>query len=236
MGRSEVEALRVQASSWKNVWDPDQRSLQHDVMMLVDSLAGEFLWDEAYVEGNAWHYRWGAPFDVEGMIAVQNDGDKSAFVDEFESYWAQVYVEEDDLLPDDWYWHGNEPDLHYAYLASIAGDWKASAAPIRWVMANRYADDPVGLDGNDDGGTLSAWYLFSAIGLYPIAGTDAYAVGSPIFSALGSMWMGSPLFFVASPNQIPRWPFTRWSATADLTPVTIKHSELVSGEWLFHLE
>ena len=195
------------------------------------------MWDEAYVEGNAWHYRWGAPFDVEGMIAVQNDGDKSAFVDEFESYWAQVYVEEDDLLPDDWYWHGNEPDLHYAYLASIAGDWKASAAPIRWVMANRYADDPVGLDGNDDGGTLSAWYLFSAIGLYPIAGTDAYAVGSPIFERVEIDVDGQPLVLrslAKSDTAMAVHSLERNGET--FTPVTIKHSELVSGEWLFHLE
>jgi putative alpha-1,2-mannosidase len=88
---------------------------------------------------------------------------------------------DDTSLPDPYYWHGNEPDLHYAYLGSLAGAPEVTADAVRWIRDHRYADEPVGLDGNDDSGTLSAWLLWSAIGVFPVAGTTTYAIGSPWF-------------------------------------------------------
>ena len=84
-------------------------------------------------------------------------------------------------LPDSYYWHGNEPDIHAAYMYALAGRPRAGAPRIRWVMESKYTDGPDGLDGNDDSGTLSAWYVFTAMGVYPIAGTDEYVIGSPVF-------------------------------------------------------
>ncbi len=171
------------------------------------------------------------------MVAVQNLGDVDEFLAELNAYWEQVYREEDDRLPDDWYWHGNEPDIHYAYLASSAGYWSESAEPIRWIMANRYADSPVGLDGNDDGGTLSAWYLFSAIGLFPIAGTDEYAVGSPIFERV-EIEHSDSLLVVRTQQDSPnaQTPVMVYRDDVALETMTIRHDELVSSEWLFRLE
>ena len=184
LGLSEEAAtLATQAGNWANTYDREQgwfvaRSVDGSFAEVVDPVNWS---DPSYTEGNAWHYLWGAPQDVQGMIELLYDGDQDAFVEAYEAYWQAVYLEPDDVLPDDYYWHGNEPDLHYAALGSLLGRPDLSADPIRWILQHRYAADPVGLDGNDDAGTLSAWYLLHAMGLYPVAGTDLYALGSPIF-------------------------------------------------------
>jgi putative alpha-1,2-mannosidase len=71
--------------------------------------------------------------------------------------------------------------LDAAYIASLAGDRDLTAEAVDLVRRTRYRATADGLDGNDDGGTLSAWYLWSALGIYPIAGTDRYAIGTPLF-------------------------------------------------------
>ena len=84
-------------------------------------------------------------------------------------------------FPDPYYWHGNEPDLHAAFLFSEWGRPDLTQEWVGWIQDRRYALDPAGLDGNDDGGTLSAWYLFAAVGLYPLNGTDRYVLTPPLF-------------------------------------------------------
>jgi predicted alpha-1,2-mannosidase len=239
LGRSdEAEILSLQATNWKNSWDPDQGFFvaRRDDGTFQE-LSNQFFWDEAFVEGNAWHYRWGVPFDVPGLIELQYAGDTDQFITDLDNYWAEVYHEENDYLPDDWYWHGNEPDIHYAYLASMAGRWEESSDPIRWLMANRYFDGPVGLDGNDDSGTLSAWYLFSAVGFYPIAGTDRYAVGSPNFERI-EIDLADRTLVVRAPglSEGARRTVGLSLDGSAWTQPQVSHEALVSGEWLFDLE
>jgi putative alpha-1,2-mannosidase len=69
--------------------------------------------------------------------------------------------------------------MHYAWLGALAGDPALTVEAAGWVLANRYRATPDGLDGNDDAGTLSAWAIWATLGLYPVTGTDVYAVGSP---------------------------------------------------------
>lgn len=183
LGKTEEEAeLREQSHSWANTWDPAQSFMvgRYADGSFTQGL-DEFAWADDYVEGNAWQYVWMVPYDVPGMIDVQHGGDTAAFLDRYQQFWDATFVAENTNFPDPYYWHGNEPDIHYAYLGALAGDADAGADAIRWIQANRYDDQPVGLDGNDDAGTLSAWYLWSAIGVFPVAGTDVYAVGSPLF-------------------------------------------------------
>src|SRR5262249_44824468 len=68
---------------------------------------------------------------------------------------------------------------------------------VRWIMDNKYGDGNNGLDGNDDAGTLSAWYVFSALGFYPIAGSDKYELGAPLFEKTEVKLKGKPLVIVA---------------------------------------
>lgn len=178
----EAATLWDMSTWWQNHWDPEQRYVvgRHADGQFED-IPGAEIWLDIYVEGNAWHYLWPAPQDVSGMIDVQHGGDVDAFIARLTTYWDLVYTEEDDVLPDDFYWHGNEPDIHYAWLGSLAGRLESTVAPVRHVMETRYDITNDGLDGNDDAGTLSSWYLFAALGIYPVAGTPLYALGSPIF-------------------------------------------------------
>ena len=77
------------------------------------------------------------------------------------------------------FWIGNQHDIHTPYLFSDAGRSDLTQKWVRWTLDNRFATGADGLDGNDDGGTLSAWYVFSSLGFYPLAGTDKYWIGSP---------------------------------------------------------
>jgi len=182
LGSHEEAGLRQLSTHWANTWDPALQFMhgRHADGSFAE-LESDMDWDSSFVEGNAWHYLWYVPFDIDGMIDVQHGGDRQAFLTRLADYWDEVYAEEDDFLPDDWYWHGNEPVMHYAALGSLAGEHRLTAESSRWILANRYNDTDEGLDGNDDGGTLSAWYLFQSIGLYPVAGTSTYALSSPIF-------------------------------------------------------
>jgi putative alpha-1,2-mannosidase len=104
-------------------------------------------------------------------------------------------------------------------------------------MANRYFDGPVGLDGNDDSGTLSAWYLFSAVGFYPIAGTDRYAVGSPNFERI-EIDLADRTLVVRAPglSEGARRTVGLSLDGSAWTQPQVSHEALVSGEWLFDLE
>lgn len=178
----DAEGPCARQHNWRNTWDEERGFF---VGRYADGTFSETFdpigWSGDFVEGGGWHYVWMAPYDVDGLIDRQHAGDRGAFLDRLAQFWALTEISEDDAFPDDYYWHGNEPDLHAAWLGSLAGDPAATVGPVRWVRANRYRAAPAGLDGNDDGGTLSAWYLWSALGVYPVAGTTRYAVGPPLF-------------------------------------------------------
>ena len=145
-----------------------------------------FAWEEEYTEGNAWQYLWMPPAHAEATAALFGGADVAR-----ERLTAFMQgAEEEGLVPTPaaYYWHGNEPDIHAPFLFALWGDPDATGTWQRWVEDNRYSDAADGLAGNDDAGTLSAWYLFSTIGLYPVAGTNQYIIG------------------------VPRWPEVRFAA------------------------
>lgn len=142
-------------------------------------------WTRDYVEGNALQYRWFVPWAVTGLADLLGGPEPMMqALDTFfeESYAHPVQYAAGIRLPDIYYWHGNEPDIHAPYLYTLLGHPERSAPVIRWVMESKYDLSPAGLDGNDDAGTLSAWYVWSAIGLYPLPGESRYLIGSPLFT------------------------------------------------------
>lgn len=137
-----------------------------------------------FTEGNSWQYSWFVPQDVRGFIDLMGGDEKfTAKLDElFSTRPAPQHV-----LPDvtgliGQYAHGNEPSHHTAYLYNFAGQpWKTQKL-VRQIMDEFYSDRPDGLIGNEDCGQMSAWYVFSAMGFYPVTpGTDQYVIGSPLF-------------------------------------------------------
>lgn len=176
----DVRMFMERSKNWRNLWDGRTGYLRG--RKSDGSFAGPFLpwaWTGYYVEGNARQWLW-APFhDVEGMIELM--GGRQAFVERLEEFFEKASRRPDTLLWDNFYWHGNEPDIQAAYLFDLAGRPDLTQKWVRWVMEKKYKDAPNGLDGNDDCGTLSAWYIFSALGFYPLAGSDLYLIGSPLF-------------------------------------------------------
>lgn len=181
-----------------------------------------------YVEGSAWQWRWSAPYDAAGMIALFKS--REYFVSELDRFFAQTTPALGPWQPGPFYWHGNQPDIHAAYLFNKAGRPDLTQKWSRWILDHKYADDYVGLDGNDDGGTLSAWYIFGSLGFYPIAGTDRYELGAPLFPRAEVKLAKQPLVIVAE-NHAPGRIYAPkvWLNETPLDRWWIRHSEIVNG-------
>jgi predicted alpha-1,2-mannosidase len=232
---SEAETLRQQASGWRGLWNPENEFLvgraEDGTFDPFDvPVDGEQWWDDSYVEGGAWQYVWGVPQDVDGMVQLQHGGDYQAWFARMGGFWEESYIEEDDAIFDSFYWHGNEPDLHYAFLPSLAGELDRTVWPARFVLDKKYDDTPDGLDGNDDGGTLSAWYLWASIGLYPIAGTADYALGSPLFDRVEIDHADGTLVIDAPGSGVAWWPQRATLGDTEVAWPVVTHDELVTGE------
>jgi putative alpha-1,2-mannosidase len=166
-----------------------------------------------YTEGNAWQYSWYVPQDVAGLAAAHGGSDKPlARLDEV--FNAKVDPSIFEHMEDitgliGWYAHGNEPSHHVAYLYSYAGQPWRTQARLKQIMDTQYADRPDGLAGNDDVGQMSAWYVFTALGFYPVApGSGEYILGRPFlpktamrlpngktFTIVAEGWMtGTPMW------------------------------------------
>jgi len=180
LGRNdEARLLFARSKNYANVFNPETGWMQgrnSDGSWVDLEMEG---WPDAYVEGNPYQYAFLAPHDVEGLAELY--GGPEALRSRLEEIFQASSELEDTIAPDPYYWHGNEPDLHYAFLFAALGDPSATQKWVRWILDNRYSTAPGGLDGNDDGGTLSAWYCFAALGLYPLNGTDDYVLTTPRF-------------------------------------------------------
>ena len=181
-----------------------------------------------YVEGSALQWRWAAPFDAGGLISLFKSRDY--FVTELNSFFAKSDPAMATWNPGPYYWHGNEPDIAAAYLFNDAGRPDLTQKWARWILDNKYGDGNDGLDGNDDAGTLSAWYVFSALGIYPIAGSDRYELGAPLFKKAEVKLSDHPLVILAE-NYAPNHLYVRkvWLNNVPLDRTWLRHSEIEHG-------
>ncbi len=137
-----------------------------------------------YTEGNAWQYTWHVPHDISGLVNLM--GGKEAFINKLDSLFIQDVVAEATGFVGDvtgligQYAQGNEPSHHVVYLYSMLGENNRTAELIREIFDQFYQPKPDGLCGNDDCGQMSAWYMFSALGFYPVNPVSGeYVIGSP---------------------------------------------------------
>ena len=150
-----------------------------------------------YCEGSARQWRWSAIHDVDGMISLFKS--EEYFVKELENFMKDTSLTRAALDPGNGFWLGNQHDIHTPYLFSDVGRDDLTEKWVRWALENRFSDDIDGLDGNDDSGTISTWYVFSAIGIYPLAGSDKYWIGSPnVDSAVLTLSNGNTLSITAN--------------------------------------
>lgn len=186
LDRPEADALRERAGSYANVYHEDSAFFRprradgtFDTSVDVRNLS---MGSGSYTEGTAWHWRFYAIH--EGAEFAELMGGGEALGEALEMFFDRSALGDEGpvttLWPDDYYWHGNEPTIHSAYLFHEAGRYDRLAHWVREIQLRLYGDGPDGIPGNDDGGTMSSWYLFSALGFYPIAGSDRYALGTPL--------------------------------------------------------
>ena len=222
------------AGNYKNIWDPDTRyfrarnsdgswgTLTPHLTSFYDDIFGTSFSDP-YCEGSARQWRFSALQDIDGMIGLF--GGNEAFTKELEAFMKDATLTRGAIDPRSGYWFGNQHDIHTPYLFANAGRPDLTQKWVRWTLKNRFAVAPDGLDGNDDGGTLSSWYVFSAMGFYPLAGTDLYWIGSPcVKSADMTLPNGKRLRIVAE-NQSDKNVY--------VSSVTL-NGEPVNGPWITH--
>lgn len=189
MGHKAIkERFDERAASWRNLFDPATGFLR---ARLADGrFPSEFdpmsTHGQGYIEGNAWNYSLFVPHDVEGLIDTLGSRDK--LVHWLDQLFVMDVNDADFAHTEDVtrsgmigaYVHGNEPSHRVAYMYVHAGEpWKTQA-PVRQILREMYRPAPDGLCGNDDVGQMSAWYIFSALGFYPVTpGSNQYVLGSP---------------------------------------------------------
>ena len=189
------------SKNYANVWDPATKFFRGRAsdgsFAPADGFVPAWFFYDDYDEGNAWQYRWLVPHDVPGLIDLF--GGKEYFTKQLQVFFSGKGPH-NGVIPEFYYWHGNEPDLQAAYLFNDVGRPDLTSKAVRWIMSDLYGDGPAGLYGNDDGGTLSAWYVLSALGLYAVAPcSGVYYIGSPIFTK-ATVRMGNKTLVITAEN------------------------------------
>jgi len=157
-----------------------------------------------YTEGNAWQYTWLVPHDVEGLIDLM--GGDEAFEEKFDRFFEATGEMGEEASPDisgliGQYAQGNEPSHHAAYLYNYCGSQWKTAEKTRYIMDKFYTDKPDGLIGNEDCGQMSAWYIFSSMGFYPVnPASSVFAIGSPEVNEATIQVEGDKTFTVIAEN------------------------------------
>jgi predicted alpha-1,2-mannosidase len=188
MGRDDVVyAFATRAANWKHAFDPEtgfMRARKRDGTFRTPFDPDASGYGTDYTEGNAWQYSWYVPQDVAGLAQAHGGGDQLlARLDQV--FDAKVDPKVFEHMEDitgliGWYAHGNEPSHHVAYLYAYAGQPWRTQARLKQIMETQYKPTPEGLAGNDDLGQMSAWYVFTALGFYPVApGSNEYILGRP---------------------------------------------------------
>ena len=170
-------------------------------------------------EGWPCHYTWYVPHDVAGLIRMM--GGRERFVNRLDSVFTEGL-----------YWHGNEPCHQVAYLFDYAGEPWRTQRWVRHIMRTEYDDSPGGLSGNDDAGQMSAWYIFSCLGFYPVCPVSGeYAIGSPVFPEVEIPLTNGNTFRIIARNASEKNIYIQ-SATKDGMPMNspfFTHDDLLRG-------
>jgi len=240
MGKTDVAAtFEKRAANWRHAWDPKTgfmraRLADGKFREPFDPAAAGYGSD--FTEGNAWQYSWYVPQDVAGLITAM--GGDAKFIDKLDQLFdAKVDPSHFKNVEDitgliGWYAHGNEPSHHIAYLYDYAGaPWKTQQR-LKQIMDSQYHGRPDGLAGNDDLGQMSAWYVFTALGFYPVApGSDQYAIGRPFVARASIHLQNGSTFTVSASPLDDAHPFVG-EVTLNGKPLDrtyLRHAEIVAG-------
>ncbi len=213
MGREkDAAAFEKRAQSFRNIFDPASgfmRAKQTDGRFRepFDPIYAQYGSD--YTEGNAWQYTWFVPHDVKGLIGLM--GGPKVFVDKLDQLFTlkaddPKYKQVEDIAGlIGQYAHGNEPSQHIAYLYSYAGQPWRTQERIQQIVSTLFDNTPEGISGNEDCGQMSAWYIFSTLGFYPVSpGRAEYVIGRPGLPRAAIAVPGGKTFTVRAIDLSPR--------------------------------
>ena len=198
------DALLARSKGWRMLYDPAVGFLRgkNPDGSFPSGAFDPLEMTEDYAEANAWHSLWmtGA-HDPEGLAEVH--GGEAAAIAKLEMFFELAKQHWDTAdesaanFPRPYYWHGNEPDINAAFVFAQLGRPDLTHEWARWVQDTHYNDQPDGVAGNDDGGTLGAWYVLSTLGVYPIPGSDRWIISAPRFPHARVLVGGRELAIVA---------------------------------------
>ena len=182
------DALMQRRLGWRLLYDPSVgflRGKNADGSFPAESF-DPLPWTDDYAEANAWQSLFEPGIhDPDGMIEIF--GGRDAAIEKLTTFFTKAKADWDlsdeasNNFPRKYYWAGNEPDLNAIFLFAQLGRPDLTQEWLRWALDTFYSDQPNGVPGNDDGGTMGAWYVLSTLGLYPIAGSDLWIIGAPLF-------------------------------------------------------
>ena len=199
LGKSEeeIKVFADRAMNYRKVFDPETKLMRGKFQDgSFQSPFSPLKWGDAFTEGNSWHYTWSVFHDPQGLIDLM--GGKNMFCQMLDSVFAVPPVFDDSyygftiheiremqIMNMGNYAHGNQPIQHMIYMYNYGGQpWKAQYW-IRQVMDRLYTAAPDGYCGDEDNGQTSAWYVFSALGFYPVCpGSNQYVLGTPYFDKM----------------------------------------------------
>jgi len=195
LGKTEIADKFYQKSmNYKHLFDPETSWMRgKNKNGMFQAPFNPLKWGDAFTEGNSLHYTWSVFQDIEGLISLM--GGKEKFVEKLDEVFeippkfdASYYgftiheIREMQIVNMGNYAHGNQPIQHMIYLYNYANESYKTQEKIRNVLTRLYSATPDGYCGDEDNGQTSAWYVFSALGFYPVTpGADEYVIGSPLF-------------------------------------------------------
>ncbi len=241
LNRNDIyEEFIKRSQNYKNVYDPKSGFMRPKLAdgtfrQKFDALSTI---NEGFIEGNSWNYTLFAPQDPEGLIKLM--GGNKRFVGYLDSLFTmnlpdKYFAETEDITRDGIignYVHGNEPSHHVAYLYNWTDKpWKTQER-IRMILPRMYKPTPDGLGGNDDTGQMSAWYIFSSLGFYPVApGSDQYSTGSPAVNGAVINLDNGKTFTINVKNQSPKNVYVQKMELNGkvLNSLFISHADIMNG-------
>ncbi|WP_321290113.1 GH92 family glycosyl hydrolase [uncultured Sunxiuqinia sp.] len=193
----EITIFAKRSQNYKNVFDDETKLMRgKNEDGTFQKPFSPFKWGDAFTEGNSWHYTWSVFHDVQGLVDLM--GGKKEFVNMLDSvfvvppifdnsyYGGTIHeIREMQIMNMGNYAHGNQPIQHMIYLYNYAGEpWKTQKW-VREVMDKLYTPQADGYCGDEDNGQTSAWYVYSAMGFYPVTpAVDQYVIGAPLFKKI----------------------------------------------------
>ena len=242
--KKEINLFAKRAMNYKNLFDKEFKVMRgRNEDGTFQSPFSPLKWGDAFTEGNSWHYTWSVFHDPQGLIDLM--GGKDMFITMMDSvfavppvfddsYYGQVIheIREMTVMNMGNYAHGNQPIQHMIYLYDYAGQpWKAQYW-LRQVMDRMYTPGPDGYCGDEDNGQTSAWYVFSALGFYPVCpGTDEYIIGAPLFKKATLHFENGNSLVIDAPNNSKKNFYVNSLNVngTDYTKNYLRHEDLFKG-------